>query len=72
MSPGDLAKLVGKWVFGLWMAGLGTYLLVAKVAVWPAIGLLCFGVFILNPGDLQRFAQWFKQNASDYLKPPTP
>ena len=72
MTANDLAKLLGKWLFGLWMAGLGTYLLVAKVAVWPAIGLVAFGVFILNPGDLTRFALWFKENASAYLKGPTP
>lgn len=63
----DMARLVAKWVFGLALAGLGAYTLVAKIAVWPGIGLLTFGIFILRPDDLKAFAAWFKANAADYL-----
>jgi len=66
----NYGRLVTRWIFGLIMAGLGVYMIVAKIAVWPAIGLLAFGVFILRPADLKDFANWFRANASDFLKPP--
>lgn len=68
----DMTRRVLRWGFGLWLAALGTYLLVAKIAVWPAIGLLAFGIFILRPDDLQAFAGWFKANAASYLGSPKP
>ena len=67
MTTSDVVRLATKWVFGLWMAGLGTYMLVEKIAIWPAIGILVFGVFILNPNDLTRFTLWFKTNAAGYM-----
>ena len=68
----DATKAIVKWIFGLAMAGLGAYVLVAKIAVWPGIGLLTFGVFMLRPDELQAFAVWMKANVASYLKPPTP
>lgn len=65
--------LVVRWMFGLGLAALGTYMLVEKIAVWPAIGVLAFGVFILRPADLVAFGNYLKTNAAQYFtKPPPP
>ena len=63
----NYGSLVVRWLFGLALAGLGAYMIVQKIAVWPGIGVLTFGVFILRPKDLQSFSQWFRENAASYL-----
>lgn len=67
----NYTRLAARWAFGLAMAALGAYIIVEKIGVWPGIGVLTFGVFILRPADLQAFAQWFRANAGSFIKPPS-